>query len=641
MIAALLFGGLLLSGTVMFRNLLGRRTCEAAFLGSLLACCEGVLIVLAFGAAGRLAPGLVALATFCLFILHGLVALFHQKEELPMLGGGLQRWAFPPVFWPAAAIFFAVLAFRLFIAWKTPPDAWDGLSYHLPIVFRWIRQGDLSLGGWPTFHRTIAHNGEYLAAWLSLLDGGRMEAAKLSQAAALPLMFTSAAVLGRRHGGAVWSLPCGLAACAAPLALIQAGIPYVDLFYGASFLAAAAAAVLFDRTGLAVHLAAFAAAFGLALGAKSTAYLQAPLLLLPFWTLCLRRDLRLKAALWLIPLTLLSLALGGSTYIENWRAHGNPVYPFEFKVGGWTVFLGPMSPSELLTEVERWFVSSPAGWLWYPFRESFRGRLVYGSEHGFGPVFAACYAVLPAAAWAALRSRNRSALWLAAMIPMTLAAFFLFQPTREPRYIMFLPGLVLPLAALALRRAQGWARSAARLGWSAGIILSCVLFLGWFGGEKDYRDAWKLLRSRGRIEPAEFYKARFDTLGQAWAFLDKRLERGDTVAVNYAELILPWAGLPPRAEVHVVGHRATLLPDALYGELPEEWMNLLDSLRVRYLGLWEPRWYPGLDEVERDFIRRQPDRFRLLGLWETGGMGKTAVYEVLPKPGSLPALPRD
>ncbi|MBI5622239.1 MAG: hypothetical protein HY924_00525 [Elusimicrobia bacterium] len=631
MMGLLLYCGLLISAVFLARNYLGRRTWEALLLGSILTCCEGVLMVLALGSMARLTPRAVTAAVLALTIVQGLVALFHQREELPVMGGGLRSTVVPPAFWLAAAVLAAALGVRLALAWLTPSDSWDGLSYHLPIVFRWLRQGNLSLAGWPTFHRYLAYNGELLCAWLALLDGGRLETAKLGQVAALPLMLSAGAVLGRRLAGAVWALPCGIGALAVPLVLVQAGIPYVDLVYGAAFAACAACAVVYDRTGRLEFLAAFAAAFGLALGAKSTAYLQAPLIVLPLWTLWARRDLRTQAFVAFLPLSLLVLAVGGATYLRNWLEHANPVFPFEFKAAGWTLFNGPLSPSELLVEVEQWFVSSPLEWLWYPFRERFRGAVCYGTEHGFGPLFAACWAVFPLAAWSAWKSRNRAAIFCAGLVPMTLAAFFLLQPTREPRYVLFLPVLVLAPACLALRRLRGPARSAACWSWSAGVVFSCLGGLGWLGGEKDYREAWAWARAEGEIAAPAFYKARFNSLGQAWAALNERLETGDVVAVNYSELLLPWAGMPPRAQVHVVGHQAGTLPDSLYGELPQEWMNLLDSLRVRYFGLWEPRWYPGQDAFEAGCIERFPARFKLLGRWE-GGMGKTALYEIVPRP---------
>ncbi|MBI5883143.1 MAG: hypothetical protein HZB91_08570 [Elusimicrobia bacterium] len=630
MMGLALFACLLVSCHILVTNYLRRRFLEAAFLASVLACAEGVLVTLGFGSIGKLTPGFVGGFTFALALLQGLVALSFQKEEPVPTGRILRNAVFPPVFWPAAAALAAALYFRLYLAWKTPPDSWDGLSYHLPIVFRWIRQGDFSLAGWPTFHRYLAHNGELLSAWLSLMDGGRLETSKLGQVLVLPLMAASAAVLGRRLAGSRWAVPCGLGSLAVPLALIQAGIPYVDLVYGACFLGTAAAAVLFDRTGRIEYLVAFALGFGMTLGSKSTAYLQAPLPLLPLWTFLARPDTRWKAALSFIPLCLLVLALGGSSYLHNWWDHDNPVFPFDFRVGSWTVFHGPMAPSDLLVGVEKWFVAAPLHWIWYPFRETFKGLVVYGTEHGFGPLFAAAWAVLPLAGWSAWRSRNRAAIWLVLLAPMTLAAFFLFQPTREPRYIMFLPGLLIVSAAFALRHNRRRLGAAVRLVWSAAVVYACVACVGWFGKEEDYRSAWTWLRPRGGISAVEFYKARFTSLGEAWADLDARLEKGDVVAINYSELMLPWAGLPPRAEVHVIGHQAGLLPEGYYGELPQEWVNLLESLRVKYLGLWEPKWYPGYDSVERGFIKSFPDRFRLLGEWD-GSMGKIALFELLPK----------
>jgi hypothetical protein len=458
-----------------------------------------------------------------------------------------------------------------------------------------------------------------------------MDIAKIGQVAALPVLFASGAVLGRRLGGAAWAGACALAFCSVPVIVIHTGVPYVDLFYGAFFLAAAAAALLFDRTGGLEYLALFAVGFALALGTKSTAYLQAPLLLLPFWTLWARPEWRKKTALAALPLTLAALAVGGTSYLDNWWRMGNPLYPFEFKVHGFTVFRGLMAPGDLMVTVEKWFVPTPLHWLWYPFRETFRDAVSYGTESGYGPLFAAAWAVLPAAAWLAWRSRNRGALAALLLIPATLAAFFALQPAREPRYILFLPGLVIASAAFALGRLRGRLKAAALAGWSAAVVFSCLATVGWFGREKSLLEAWLALRARGTIAPVEYYKIRFQSLGDAWSALNDRLQPGEVVAINYGELMFPWAGMPPRAVLHHVGHRENPYPGSFYGTSSEDWLAMLDGLNVRYFGLWTPPWYSDVGAEERSSIARFPDRFKLLGQWESAGMGKTALFELVPK----------
>ncbi|HBL15344.1 MAG: hypothetical protein A2X36_15080 [Elusimicrobia bacterium GWA2_69_24] len=80
----------------------------------------------------------------------------------------------------AAVALAGAFAFRLYLAWEVPADSWDGLSYHLPIVHRWLSQGSLDLTGWSGFHRYLAMNGELLGAWLALLAGGKLEAATIA-----------------------------------------------------------------------------------------------------------------------------------------------------------------------------------------------------------------------------------------------------------------------------------------------------------------------------------------------------------------------------------------------------------------------------------------------------------------------------
>jgi len=441
---------LLVSAYRVFRDLLRQRPIEAAFSASVTLCAEATLLMLGLGWAGLLRPLPVLGATAAVFALHGLLAIGSQRGGKPLPRSRILSVLFPPALWPAAAALAAVLLFRLYFTWQTPPDSWDGLSYHLPIIYRWVQQGDFSLAGWPSFQRYLAPGGDILSAWLALLDGGRMDAAKLGQVLALPVLFTSGLVLGRRMAGASWAGACALSFAAVPVVLIHAGLPYVDLYYGAFYLAAAAGALLFDRTGRLDHLTLGVLGFALALGTKSTAYLQAPLVLLPAWTLWKRPDLRGKTALAALPLCLLALAVGGTSYLHNWWDTGNPLYPFEFKAAGFTVFQGLIAPGELMVSVEKWFVPSPLHWLWYPFREVFRESVTFSTENGFGPLFAASWAVLPAAAWRAWKRGNRGVLGVLFLFPASLAAFFALQPAREPRYILFLPGLLIASAAFVL-----------------------------------------------------------------------------------------------------------------------------------------------------------------------------------------------
>jgi hypothetical protein len=419
----------------------------------------------------------------------------------------------------------------------------------------------------------------------------------------------------------------------------------VDLLYAAFWLAALAAAVLYDRTGRLADLLFFALAFGLALGSKSTAYLQAPLLLLPAWTLWRRPELRGKAARSAPLLLAAATALGGYTYLRNWAAYGNPLYPFEFRVGGLTVFSGILNPEDLFVRVEDWFVPGPAAWLWYPFRESLKGVVTYSTENGFGPLFAGAWAALPAAAWAAWRGRNRAVLGVLGVFLASLAAFFLLQPTREPRYAIFLAGPPMLLAAFALRRMRGRLRLAAQTAWSAAVLASVVACLGWLGSETGFAESWAEIRRGGGADPRAYYSRRYGALGDAWAALNERLAPGDVVAVNYAELLLPWAGTPARGDVRVVGRRESLYPETYWAQSDEDWVALLDGIRARYLALFSPRWYPEEGSAERSSISRSRGRFRLLGSWQDPAWGRMEIHEFLPqdcvsRPHALECMPK-
>lgn len=193
MIAA---SALFLSGYSLVRRRLGLRPDESLLLAGLLACLEVTATMQILGLASCLRPLPVRLATAALVGLH--LAAAYGRPAVRPVGG---RRQFPRWLVPAALVVSATLAVRLVLAWTAPPDGWDALGYHLPFVVRWMQQGSLDLSGWAGTHRYFAWNGDLLSAWLALLDGGALAAAKMPQILGLPLLLASGSVLGRRLAG--------------------------------------------------------------------------------------------------------------------------------------------------------------------------------------------------------------------------------------------------------------------------------------------------------------------------------------------------------------------------------------------------------------------------------------------------------
>jgi hypothetical protein len=611
------------SGLLLRRTRL--RGDEAFLAGGLAAVFEALAESTVLGWAGWLSPRPVLL----LAAVTAGAQWFASALEDPVP----RRRADAAVPWPwplrlAAGFALAVALFRLALAAAIPPESWDGLGYHLPLAWRWVSQGNFDLAGWSGPQRYFPWNGELLPAWMALLDGRSLAAAKLAQVLALPLLGGAGAVLGRRLAGRAWSAPCAVALAALPIAILHAGIPYVDALHAAFWLSAAAFAAAWDRSGRRVHLLAAALAFGLALGTKSTLYFMAPLavpVLAPLVEGAERRRRFLRALPWAAAL---AFAAGGACYLRNWIETGSPIFPYALKLAGVTIFPGPSRPGELLVAVERWFVPAASGWLTYPLRETMRGAVRYSSENGFGPLFAAGWFLLPWSAFLAWRRRDRALLAFLALVPGTALFFLTLHPTREPRYVIFLAGVPIVGLAAALKGLRGRARLAAVALWSLGVVWGTLGVLDYAARDSGLLYAWSELKAGRRPDPDAYYERQYESLGRGWAFLNARLKPGDVVALNYGELMMPWAGRPPRARVEIVGRRPSDLPGTLWAASDDDWLDLLDRIDARYVVVWTPAWYPDVGAVERATIAAHPERFSSLGDWRSPDFGRVSLFEL-------------
>jgi len=610
-----------------------KRADEAFLAAGLLASSEIVVLVTLLGWLSLLKPA-VALALTLLLTAAHFTAAFRRRRRF----GAFPSWkrihlVLPWPLWPALLFAAAVLAFRSALAAALPFDSWDGISYHLPIVLRWLQQGNFDLAGWMGPARYFPWNGELLPLWIALLDEGNLNAAKIAQGLALPLWAASGAVLGRRLAGLRWAAPSALALCCVPIAVMHIGIPYVDFVYASFWLAAAAAALCFERTEKQLYLFLYAAAFGLAAGTKSTLYFQLPLLLPLLWTLWSRENLIRRTARLLPYLAAVMLLTGAVSYLHNWWTTGNPIFPYSFRLGNANIFNGIVGPGELLVTVEQWFVSSPLGWLSYPFHETMKGVIGYGTENGFGPLFAAGWVFFLFALRRAWSSGDRAAFGFLLLLPATVFFFFTLHPTREQRYVIFLSAIPILSLVYFFRRISGKLRLLMLAGWTCGAAWGLCGFLNYVGLDEEMTKAWARLRAGQSVDAYAYYKARYGPLAQAWVAVNERLAPGDVVATNYGELILPWAGLPPRGKVITVSHKETPYPQTLSATDSGGWMALLDRHKVRYFALWSPAWYPEEGKLERESIGKEPGRFLPAGKWQSSDFGQVELYEIIPGTG--------
>jgi len=617
-----------------------KRTDEAFLAAGLLTSAEIISLVTLLGWLGVLRPGPTAAMTALCAAAHCFIVLrtYRRNFCLPARPTFRRLLAFLPwPLWPAVIVTALALFLRLALSLSIPADSWDGITYHLPILWRWLQQGNFDLTGWLGPARYFPWNGELLPAWLGLLAGGRPDLASIAQSLALPVWAAAGAVLGRRLAGDRWAAAVALALLALPIAVIHAGIPYVDLVYSAFWLAAAAAALCLERSRRPVHLFMYAAAFGLAAGTKSTLYFQLPLLALPALTLYRDKALAGKALRLFPALLALVVITGGVSYLHNWWTTGNPIYPYAFRIGIKTIFDGVISPGELLVSVERWFVPSASGWLWYPFHETMRGATVYSSENGFGPLFAAGWVFWPYALWLADKRGDKGAFWTFMLLPLTALFFFGMHPTREQRYVIFLSAVPIAALAYAFKRAGKPVRLAAAALWSLGVLFGLAGVLNYAGRDDSLAKAWSVMRTGGHTDPYDYYRSKFGPLGEAWGDLNARLKTGDVVATNYGELMFPLAGIPARAELVTIAGKPTPYPESYYAYDTAGWLEKLAALKVRYFMFWVPAWYPEEGKLEKESIAARPERFRQLGEWKSSDFGEVRLYDVLTAGAGKPA----
>jgi len=612
---------LFISAALLVRQRFRLRVDEAVLFGSVLAFLEVVLFMQGLGLASRLRPLPTWLATLSCIAINLFIA-FWRCPLRPFK----RTVRFPPFLWPAMIGAGLTAGLRLWLAWKIPPEGWDGLTYHLPIVVKWVQKANFSLAGWATPQGYFAWNGELASTWLALL-GGSLDYAKLVQVLSLPLFAASGAVLGRRLAGLRWSWPAAIALPALPIVLIQAGLAYVDALYAAFWLAAAAAAIGLARSGRAVYAWSFAAAFGLAMGTKSTVYFMAPLLLLVFVGY-LKSPRGLKPALGHLPLGLVLIILAGAgAYIRNFVLTGNPIFPFGFSIAGLPVLKGIYSTAEMPAYVEHWFVPTRWAWVAYPFWEKFRGVAGYTHLNGFGPLFALGWLLLPLAFGRAWKRRDVVALAFLGLFPLVLLFFFTLQPVQLPRYIIFLAPLPVIGLAYSLSRARGFLRRAVCVVWTAAILGGCCGVIAYVWRSPGPRWAAQNLISGKAVDAWGYYERQYSTLGRAARALDKKLHSGDLVAINNGELQLPWFGLPPRARVQEVILGECPYPQCVHGATAEEWIAGVDRLAARFVVVWSPAWNRGREDELRRALAERPARFERIGRFESPNFGWIEIFE--------------
>jgi 4-amino-4-deoxy-L-arabinose transferase-like glycosyltransferase len=259
-----------------------------------------------------------------------------------------------------------------------------------------------------------------------------------------------------------------------PAIIALAGTSYVDAAFTAAVLATWAIGLRIlngERDGSAALL--FGIATGLAIGIKPTGLILAvPILVAVTFLLLTHGPHATRSRLvHLAALGLPALALGGSWYLKNLFAHGNPFHPV-----GLGPFAGlepgtygsPLEPSALvgLSALAKVAVSWTYDW-------QLHGYIYNQRPGGLGHGWLAVVALgLGGLVVLARRGAWRPLVFVVA--PACFAVAAMASPWYA-RYTLFLPGLALPLSALFLDRFSRILRLAAGFGLVMLASISVVL----------------------------------------------------------------------------------------------------------------------------------------------------------------------
>jgi hypothetical protein len=238
----------------------------------------------------------------------------------------------------------------------TPPWEWDSLTYHLFFAGRLVQTGTLDTFTGPFATEMLVHfppNGDLMTAWLLLPFHSDVLAGTIN------LFFILLGAVALYGLGRELDVDRGDAALAACLVSLS---PFLLTFVNSQMVDALVYAMLISGVLFTVRYlvarrtpeAMFAfTALGIAFGTKYTALAFGGLQVVSvIGALVVFNRHRIRAAASVTVCGLLVMtALGGSTYMANWRDTGNPLYPMDVRVAGRIIFQG--SPYTGLVEQER------------------------------------------------------------------------------------------------------------------------------------------------------------------------------------------------------------------------------------------------------------------------------------------------
>lgn len=364
----------------------------------------------------------------------------------------------------SAIAIFALLATSL-IKVGLGPFRGDDVSYHLYYPAQWVQDGAVSPVPAPFSQCDTSYypcNTELLYALMLLVTRADFLLAYVSMLA-IALCLFGTIELGRSMGFS----RAGASLAALGFLLVrrvwsQAGTAHVELLLCCWLLCAVLSTIrLIDTPKLGSAVMA-ACSIGLLAGTK---YLGA-VFAIPLAIVGVLTVLRHRRPMWLVPYAMASIVCGGGWYVRNLLVCGNPLYPLDCSIFGWSIFTGPASLDRLRDAVPRTQGLVGIAKLFWDDLGPVVNVLAYSS----------------AAAWAgwlcSAKGRRANVALVAGQAAWTVFVFlFLVPQNTETRYLIpTFPLLFLAWCPILERIPPAWRRIAA-----TGLALAG---LAWFLAER-------------------------------------------------------------------------------------------------------------------------------------------------------------
>lgn len=482
----------------------------------------GLLAVAVFGLGHA---GLLTVFPACVLIAGGwaaLAAVRWRSRRMPVDGervGDAPTWRDPVVILAAIGLGAAfVMALLMALA---PPTARDALAYHLAAPKAYIASNAIVELPW-NVHSYLPFATEMLFT-LGLLIGPDTSPGLIHLGYGVAVVVLVVVVTRRATGRRVWGIAAGLVVASVPSVVWNAGIAHNEMWMALAVTVAALAVGRWWETGDPRLLLWTGAAIGVALSAKHTALLLAPVLAVAVLlrTRSLAEREQKRTLLFAVLSGLVALSFPLPWYLQNVVRTGNPLFPYFWGLFPTRSPVWDAGRADVLETYLRLTYGQQDGvfaWLRLPWDVSIRAlNDVTGFFDGvIGPVF---LFLAPVAVVALLRAESPVWLRVAAAVACANVALWATQSQQIRFLIPTLPMLAIACVTATSRiGASGPSRTAMGPAVAvplAGMIAASLAIAG--------LDVW----SMGTIRPILGVESRSSYLGRRLAYFPfyERLNR--------------------------------------------------------------------------------------------------------------------